>query len=47
MLLQSPAHRVMRVLDVTQSNWHVKDKRGGRRSIAPNGSMAPPMPAKA
>jgi hypothetical protein len=24
-LLQSPAHRVLRVLHVTQSNWQVQD----------------------
>lgn len=26
-LLQSPAHRVMRVLQVTQSNWQVSQGR--------------------
>jgi hypothetical protein len=28
MLLQTPAHRVMRVLHVTQSNWQLPEHRG-------------------
>ncbi|MDM0075343.1 hypothetical protein QTH90_13165 [Variovorax sp. J2P1-59] len=27
-LLQSPAHRVMRVLHVTQSHWQLPERRG-------------------
>lgn len=30
MLLQLPAHRVMRVLHVTQSHWQLPERRGRR-----------------
>jgi hypothetical protein len=43
-LLQSPAHRVMRVLHVTQSHWLVEDKRGARRCAATKESAAPSTP---
>ncbi|MDI3381766.1 hypothetical protein ACFPPF_19455 [Xenophilus aerolatus] len=39
-LLQSPAHQVVRVLHVTQSNWQLPERRRGRRGPLPLPTLA-------
>jgi len=39
-LLQSPAHQVVRVLHVTQSNWQLPERRRTRHGSLPTAALA-------